>query len=385
MRWVAALGVLALTSAPGTLTLPAPASPIPDVLITESFKDRPDRAKVSTLRGPVDDTERIEVLVGPDGLPAAVTVDQRLALHGTGAFIVYERSTALDAVALDDTVEPVLKREAVIWQGFVSGTKDVHARLTLDPVVEARLLPFTVSVARQGGTLSVRLHNTTARTYTALPTGDVPAKDLAGPLDALVAASAKPGAPPAAGRGLPATLSGDLGPTRAASVAAPLRVTGRVAAGRYTGTTSAAVTATSGGVRLDGVLHGDLDLTFDGAAPLDLDLTVVPTVDPRGLVPPRGRTWKQWATMSPTAAERRAAVDALVTAAAEAARDDDYAPYLGHHGPGTVTTSFHVALAPPELVAKARKPLRPKPVPLALLGLALVATTGGGYAVWRRL
>ena len=383
MRWAAALGVLALT--PGTLTLPAPSTPVPKVVIEGVFTDKPDRTKTSQLPGPVDDTERVEVLVGPDGTPAAVTVDQRLALHGSGGFIVYERATALDAEALDDTVEPVLKREAVIWQGFVDGTKDLHARLTLDPAIEARLLPFTVSVVRQGASRVVRLHNTTARTYTALPTGDVPANDLSGPLDALVAASKKPGAPPAAGRGLPATLRADLGPTRAASVAAPLRVTGTVAAGRFTGTTSQAVTATATGVTLDGVLHGDLDLTFDGSAPLELDLAIAPTVDPRGLVPPRGRTWAQWATMSPTENERRAAVDALVTAAAEAARDDDYAPYLGHHGPGTVTTSFHVALAPPELVAKARTPLRPKPVPLTLLGLAIVATTGGGYAVWRRL
>jgi hypothetical protein len=379
MRWVAALGVLALTAAPGTLTLPAPAAPVPPTLIADVFSDRPDRAKVSKLPGPVDDVERVEVLVGPDGVPAAVTMDQRLALHGTGGFVVYERATALDAEALDDTVEPVLKREAVIWQGFVNGTKDVHARLTLDPAVEARLLPFTVSIS---GT-RVRLSNTTTRTLT-LPTGDVPANDVAGPLDALVTASKRPGAPPAAGRGLPTTLTGDLGPTRVASVAAPLRVTGTITGARYTGATSQAVSATANGVALDGVLQGDLDLTFDGG-PIVLDLTAVPTVDPRGLTPPRGRTWAQWATMSPTVAERRAAVDALVTAAAESARDDDFAPYLGHHGPGTVMTSFHVAMAPPELVAKARRPLRPKPFPLALLGLALVATTGGGYAVWRRL
>lgn len=399
MRWAALASVLALVTTPGTLTLPAPTGPIP--VVGEAFPDKPDRLKTSVLPGPVDDTERVEVLVGPDGTPAAVTMDQRLRLHGTGQFIVYERSSAQDAEALDDTVQPVLKREAVIWQGFVNGSKDLHARLTLDPGVEAALLPFRVELAWEGGgklgrggtfpgpgTLVVRLRNTTAHTYT-LPTGDVPAAALADPLDTLLLRRWK-GAPPAAGRGLPKTLpASDLGPDRTASVPAPLKVTGTISmpGGRYTGQTSQAVFVAPDGVGLDGVLQGDLELRLDtdGVGALALDLTVEPTVDPRGLTPPRGGTWHEWANLRTTANERRRAVDTLVTAAMESARADEYAPYLGHHGPGTVDTTFHVAVAPASLTRAARAPLRPKPWPLALLGVAVVALCAGGYGVWRRL
>lgn len=397
-----ALGAPPASPAPGTLTLPKPVGEIP--VVAEAFADRPERLRRSIVPGPVDDTERIDVLVDPTGAPAVVTMTQRLVLSGTGQFIVWERSSAQDVEALEDTTAPVLKREAVIWQGFVSGTKTLAARLTLDPAVEASLLPIAVELEWRGagtlgaggavpgpGELVVRLRNRTARGM-PLPTGEVDPALLAGPLDTLLAAgtSRVPGTRPAAGRGLPATLPArDVGPVRNVAVPAPFRVTGtiRVPGGAAVSPASGAVTHLPDGLRLDGVLQGDTEFTVAASGPsvVTMDLRAFPTVDPRGLTPDNATTWRRWLATKPGAAAARAATDRLVTALAESARGAEYAPYLGHHGPGKVTTTFHLAFAPASAVRIAEKPLRPKALPLALAGVALLGVVANGTAIWRRL
>jgi hypothetical protein len=384
-----------------SLPLPKPTGEIP--VVASAFPDRPERLRTSIVPGRVDDTERIHVALGPSGAPAAVTMTQRLVLHGTGQFIVWERSSAQDVEALEDTVAPVLKREAVIWQGFVSGRKELVARLTLDPVIEAELLPFGVTLEWSGagavgpggalpgpGELTVRVTNRTTRAMT-VPTGTVAARDLVGPLDALLrhATARRPGAPPMAGRGLPASLPASATGSRELNTTAPFRVTGTI---RVPG--GAPVTPESGGVRhladgleLDGVLSGEAAFTVSaaGAATVELDLTAYPTLDPRLLQPPRGRTWADWLRLGPTPAETAAALTTLVEAAAAAARTDEYAPYLGHHGPGTVRTTYRITLAPPAAVVAPPAPLRPKPLPIALASIALVAILANTTAIWRRL
>jgi hypothetical protein len=383
------------------LTLPKPVGAIPPP--AGSFTDRPERLHTSMLPGAVDDTERVDVFVAPDGVPAKVTVTQRLVLTGTGQFIVWERATAQDAEALEDTLEPVLKREGVIWQGFVAGRKELAARLTLDPVVESELLPLRVEVGWRGagriapggalpgpGEVVVRLVNHTGRAM-ALPTGDVAPEQLAGPLDALLrhATSRTTVAPPAAGRGLPLRLvARRTGPPRDATTVAPFRVTGtiRVEGSGATGDGLGSTPVTDG-VRVEGVLQGEAAFTLraPAAGRLVLDLTAVPTLDPRTLRPPRGRTWAEWLRRKPTPNETRDALTALVEGAAAAARDDEYAPYLGHHGPGTVRTTFHFGVAPADVVRSAPQPLRPKGFPMALAGVALLAVLANTTAIWRRL
>src|SRR5690349_23376275 len=98
------LAVLGLLLAPhaayaDAMPLPKPSGDIP--VVAEAFPDRPERLRRSIVPGPVDDTERVEVRLGPDGAPAAVNLRQRLVLHGTGQFIVWERSTAQDVEALE--------------------------------------------------------------------------------------------------------------------------------------------------------------------------------------------------------------------------------------------------------------------------------------------
>ncbi|MDQ1711325.1 MAG: hypothetical protein QOE45_775 [Frankiaceae bacterium] len=407
-RALAAAGALALVAAGAAhavpravLALPKPVGEIPPPQGT--FPDRPERLKRSIVPGRVDDTERVSVLVGPDGTPGAVGVTQRLVLSGTGQFIVWERATAQDAEALDDTLDPVLKREAVIWQGFVSGSKTLAARLTLDPAVETELLPLRVEIAWRGagriapggalpgpGEVVVRVVNRTGNGV-SLPTGDVAPEHLAGPLDALLehATSRTTVAPPMAGRGLPLTLPATrVGPPRDRLTVAPFRVTGtlRVDGAGATGEGPGS-TPVTGGLKVDGVLEGTAEfvLRAPAAGRLLLDLTAVPTLDPRTLQPPRGRTWAEWLHRSPTQNETRAALTQLVEAAAAAARDDQYAPYLGHHGSGRVDTTFHFGVAPADVVTVAARPLRPKAFPMALAGVALLALLANGTAIWRRL
>ncbi|HWL37383.1 MAG TPA: hypothetical protein VNQ77_14460 [Frankiaceae bacterium] len=400
-----ALGLAAPQAAyAADLPLPKPAGTIP--VVREAFPDRPERFNTSILPGRVDDTERVEVLLAPDGAPAAVTMVQRLVLHGTGQFIVWERSSAQDAEPLDDTDPPVLKREAVIWQGFVNERKELAARLTLDPAIERELLPLGISLAWNGpgtvgpggalpgpGELTVKVSNRTSKP-TTIPTGTPtsPAA-LAGPLDALLRhADAKSAAsPPMAGRGLPASVPATGVATREVNSTVPFRVTGtiRVEGGGHAAVTpeSPAVKHVPGGVELDGVLQGDAEFAVraGSAATVTVDLTAYPTLDARLLQPPRGRTWAQWARLRPTPAETAAALTTLVENASAAARADEYAPYLGHHGPGKVRTTFTFAMAPPEIVKVAAEPLRPKAFPIALASLALLGILTNTTLIWRRL
>lgn len=399
------LGVVGAQAAYGAdLPLPKPSGTIP--VVREAFPDRPERLTTSILPGRVDDTERVEVLLAPDGAPAAVTMVQRLVLHGTGQFIVWERSSAQDAEPLDDTDPPVLKREAVIWQGFVNERKELAARLTLDPAIERELLPLGVSLSWNGpgavapggalpgpGELTVKVSNRTTKPTTLATGTPSSAAALAGPLDALLRhANAKSAAsPPMAGRGLPASVPATGVGSREVNMTVPFRVTGTI---RVEGEGHGAVTPESpavkhvaGGVELDGVLQGDAEFTVraGSAATVTIDLTAYPALDPRVLQPPRGRTWAAWLRLGPTPQETAAALTTLVENAAAAARADEYAPYLGHHGPGKVRTTFTFALAPPEVVKVAEEPLRPKAFPIALASLALLGILTNTTLIWRRL
>lgn len=401
MHPLAAIVLALALTAPASVPLPKPTGSIP--VVPDAFPDRPERLRTSIVPGPVDDDERLTVLLAPSGAPAAVTMTQRLTLRGTGQFVIWQRSSAQDAEALEDTVAPVLKREAVIWQGFVDGSKPLVARLTLDPAVEAELLPLSVTLAWNGpgavgpggslpgpGDLTVRVSNRTARAMT-LPTGTASARDLAGPLDALLAfaRARRPGAPPMAGRDLPASIPGTVTGSREATTVAPFRLRGtiRVEGGAPVSEPSGAVTHLPDGLRVDGVLQGDVEFTVraTAASALRLDLAAFPTVDERVVTPPHGRTWAEWLRRGPQGGETEAAFRTLVEAAAAAARTDEYAPYLGHHGKGTVRTTYAFRMAPASAVRVVAAPLRPRPWPIALASLALLAIVANTTAIWRRL
>ena len=391
------------------IVLPKPVTTLPTF---SGIGLRPDRRLVSSVPGEVRTTEDVTVAVAGDGTPAAVTLDEHLRLSGTGNYLIYERGPAREARPLGDSIPPVVKLGTVIWQGFSPGTRDLAARLRLDPVLEAERLPLRISLSFQPagggpveslrtgghvpgpGTVTVRLENTTGQPQT-VPTGASSAQDLAGPLDALLAAAGDAaGRPseaiplPVAGRGLPARVRATAVGQTTSFVVAPLRVVGTITA---PGTTAAlsgpATTLTDGGGRVEGVLAAAVDfrLEIPAAARVELNLTVTPTLDERTLRPPTGTTWAAWAAVPRDAQQRRAATAQLVSGAASAARAASISPYVGADTPGPATTTFRYRIAEPADIAAAPRKLTPRPLPLAIVGLAGLALVGGAAALWRRL
>ena len=397
--------VLAVAAPAGALELPSPAEQrAQDVQLLREVGARADRVLVSVVPGPVVNDEVVLVLLDGSGTPQRVLVEQRLALSGTGDYQVRERGPARASEALGEEPAPVTKFGAVVWQGFSPGARDLAARLTLDPVLEAPRLPLQVTAAYDGGplgpggavpaagTVLLRLTNTTTQPATLPAPGQAPAAEVAAALDAARAAA---GAPlgtrlPAAGQGLPTAVGGPS-PARVSDVTGvPLRITGAVrAVGAQATVTGPATTPVPGGAQVLGTLpagaSAELAVEVDGPAVLELDLAAAPALDPRVLVPPAGaRTWAQWAAAGPSAAQRRDALALLVQVAATGARATSYSPYLGADLPGTGTTVFRYAFAAPEQAERVARALTPRPGAIALAGVALLLLAGNGVLLWRR-
>lgn len=394
----------ALPAAADVVRLPGPGTAeVADLL--DDVGARPDRVLRSVVPGPVRNDEVVRVGLRGDGSVAKVEVEQRLQLSGEGDYQVRERGPARAAVPLGEEPPPVTKFGAVVWQGFSPGSRELAARLTLDPVLEAPRLPLAVALSytapgRQpvplgpqgdvpgAGTVTVRLTARTAQPAT-LPTGaDVAPAAVAPALDAARrAAVAAPGPRlPAAAAGLPATVEAAGATERPGERAVPLRVTGLVTAPGAT-VTGPGTTAVPDGGRLSGTLTGgsvEFAVAVPAAGALGLDLQAVPALDPRTLVPPGGAaSWAAWAAGSPPVAERRAALDLLVQTAATGARAAAYSPYLGADLPGTGSTAFRWSFVPAERADVVRAPLQPRPGAIALAGVAglLVLLTTAG--LWR--
>jgi hypothetical protein len=73
-----------------------------------------------------------------------------------------------------------------------------------------------------------------------------------------------------------------------------------------------------------------------------------------------------------------------VSTAATGARASSYSPYLGADLPGTGTTVFRYAFAPPPKTVAARQALTPKPGAIALAGLAALMLVVNSALIWRR-
>src|SRR3954453_23454992 len=137
------------------IRLPAPVRHV-DPLQGVNLGLRPDRLRKSVVPGTASDREDVVVAVGPTGAPAAVTDTQRLVIDGTGNYIVRELGPARAAVGLNDTVPPVLELGTVVWQGFSPGRRELSARLTLDPGVDAARLPTKGPLRLRAPTARVR-------------------------------------------------------------------------------------------------------------------------------------------------------------------------------------------------------------------------------------
>jgi hypothetical protein len=387
------------------VVLPKPVGAIPIV----TYPGLPiERTRTTFVPGPVTDDERVSVLLGADGTPTEVKVRQRLELSGTGDYSVRVRGPALRVTPLEDTVAPTIIRGAVVWQGFSPGGRLLAAELVLDPRREALILPLRVELAwvgtdgsavepggvlPSGGRLTMRLLNQTVQPL-ELPVarGGTPAT-IAASLDTLLDYAEAPTgrSAPSVERDLPGVGGACKVGARLVETVAPMRVEGSVRIEGVDGVSVSGPGATAlpagDGAALSGVLSGSAEIALDvpAAGRLTIGLTMVTALDPRTLRPPApAATWADWARARPSAASVQRALDTLIAAAAALARNDDKAPYLGHHGPGPTTTVFTYAVAPAPKAKRVAPPLRPRAVPIAATGLGLAFVTAAGVALWRR-
>lgn len=216
---------------------------------------------------------------------------------------------------------------------------------------------------------------------------------ITGPLDAaLHFAQAAPGPRlPSTDTVLPRQLRVTSPARRSGAQSVPLRITGSLRLAGTTGTVEGPrVTPLPDGGVIAGTLSGEpssVEFTakVESAGTLVMGLAVVPTLDPRVLTPPRRlSTWAAWARSRPPLAERRAALDLLISTAATGARASSYSPYLGVDLPGTGSTVFRYSFAPPEKAIDAQRQLEPRPGPIALAGVALLLLLINGALIWRR-
>lgn len=350
--------------------------------------------------GPISNDEVVGVEVSADGRVTRVSDEQRLRISGTGDYFVRIAGPARAAVALGGDA-PVLSFGDVIWQGFSTGSRQLAARIELDPEIESRHLPlrmrlsFTAggrpsavgpdALVPGSGVLTLTLDNT-SRQQVSLPTGaDASARQLAPALDRLLAqARGASGRLPTTRAGIPSQLRVTAGATRQAVQLMPLRLRGTL---RVTATGRQASAATVSVVRIDSLLRGSarFDLAVRQPGKVALELTAAPALDPHSLTPPRGAaSWSAWAGSDPPIAERRAALDALVQAAATGSRASAYSPYLGSQlePRGRTTFRYTLATARPLAVEPAR--LTPRPAPIAVAILGVLALFFSGAVLWRR-
>ena len=392
-------------SAGDRIRLPVPVHDV-DPLQGVNLGLRKDRLLKSVVPGTASDREDVVVAVGPSGAPAAVTDTQKLVIDGAGNYIVRELGPARAAVGLNDTVPPVLELGTVVWMGFSPGHRELSARLTLDPGIEAARLPMKVSMqlrdagghvhaldpggtAPVDGTLTVTLTNQTT-SLRAVDTGTADVPPLAATLDKLLRAANSPrvAVPPVAGDGLPTDLPGTLQGQRSLDVVAPLRVSGTL---RVPGATPAVngpgTRPLADGVALAGTLSGSVDFTVPLRAGqrVALNLDVRPWPDPRTVEPPApAKTWRQWAESNPDASAVTAATDSLVAGAAASARAAEYSPYLQADAPGPDLSTFTYVVATEAQTRRADDGLQPRPGAIALTVVAAAAVVGNAALLRRR-
>jgi hypothetical protein len=368
---------------------------------------RKDRLRTSVVPGTADDREDVLVAVGPGGAPAAVVDTQRLVIDGAGNYIIRELGPARAAVGLNDTVPPVLELGTVVWMGFSPGHRELSARLTLDPGIEAARLPMKVVLQLRdhngtlhridpggrmpvAGTVTVTLVNqtTTLRTVDA-GVGDPLA--LAAALDKLRAAASAPhdAVPPVAGSGLPLRIPGHRTGSRQLTVVAPIRVTGTITVpGATPAVQGPGTTPIANGVAVAGTLSASVSFTvpMQQGQRLALHLDARPWPDPRTMTPPTpARSWHAWAKQSPGDPAAAKATDTLEAAAAASAHAAEYSPYLQADAPGPDLSTFTYVVASAAQSPRTDDGLRPRPGAIALAVVAAAAVAGNALLLRRRL
>jgi hypothetical protein len=405
-----ALLLPAAAAAAETIDLPTPeAAQVQSAKLITAVGGRPDRLLASDVPGPVVNDEVIRVGLGGDGTVRQVLADQRLRLTGEGDYAIRERGPARSATSLTGEPPPVTRRGAVVWQGFSPGSRELAARLTLDPQIEETRLPLTVSVTFNGsqhlgpggripgpGRVTVTIRNTSGQPQ-VLPTAeDVSAALVSKALDRLRARTPSAARLPTTGTGFPATVPVTGKALVSSTQSVPYFLQGSLT---FTGTTGRvtgpATTPTADGATLRGTLGGSLPTNSDasvsfiadvsGPGLLKLDLTAVAALNPAELAAPKPfASWAAWAAAGPPQDERRKALDLVVAVAATGARASSYSPYLGADLLGSGSTEFRWSFAAATERGSVTR-LHPRWAALSLVGLAALLILGNAALVWRRL
>jgi hypothetical protein len=123
--------------------------------------------------------ERVLVGIGARGKPLSIAVVQRLVLHKLGDYSFFVQGPIADVEAAPGSdSEPGLRRDAILWSGFSSGTRTLAAKATLRVAPAAAALPLRVSIEREGNAVVLRGENTSSAPGPVL-LGPVSARDAA--------------------------------------------------------------------------------------------------------------------------------------------------------------------------------------------------------------
>ena len=411
----AAFGLLALGSAasaagPARIKLPTPGDVVAN--LTPLIVPRAGEVDVSTLPGPVSDTELAHIALAPDGSLAGVSVDQTLTMRGVGDFNVVLPGPATHVVGpADQATQPGLRRGTILYAGFVPGNKVLRATATLDPAFERFRVPLNVSVLLYQGDREVRppvngpveirieISNNTSRIL-PLSDGIARASDLARLLDSLRRELSAGRAPLAGLRGVPSTLeSSSSVRTHRASVQVPFNVSGsiRFAAGSIAGLRvigPAVAVPAAPGAALRALLPSPafpggrcvirLQGTARALAMPRLEIRAAAALpDPLQLAPPGGSTWS--ATLARGSEKSsRSALSLAEATMWQVLRLPEFRAYLGNPGTGPSSTDYVYATAAVAGHRVEAGPERLRAGALVLTLIALALAIGNAAMLWTR-
>ncbi len=369
------------------------------------------------IPGPATDREEVRVSMGLDGSPVAVVDDQRLVLSGLGDFEFKIPGPASDVQALPGSdTEPGLRKGAVLWQGFSSGTKELGAEVTLLPDQEASRLPVQVRLSMTvdgrplepgrpaSGHLQIRL---VVENRSAVPIqvvdGGVDLVVAASTLDAIRADLERNARPKPGVGGVPVEVPVEQPVSvRTANLEAPMRISGRIELparrkwdinarhARQVGTGRHAAiefSALLGGwkplrkwVRVEASVR---DLRLPDIA---IDVGPAPP-DPGPLGPAtNAATWTEALRLDPGSVSGRDLLRDILDTMWMTARLRQYDAYLGNPDPlGPARTVYRFVLAPPQPPA-AGAPAIPSGGPARVAAAVVVAMVLalGSLLVWSR-
>jgi hypothetical protein len=316
-------------------------------------------------------TERVLVAIDDTGSPVSVNVTQRLMLNGLGDYTFAVPGPVLDVAASPGSAsEPGLRRGAILWSGFSPGHKTLAARARLRLEAAQPALPVRLTLARDGGALTLRVENISA-TPAALLIGPSSAVETADALDKTRRTARLRPALDELYVNVPRRPR-----TRDTRIAASLRVTGEL---RFPGGRRVPVNVVLGdGGANDFVLR----VANDSGVP-SVHLVVQPVVPSKLLTPPGGsKTWAE--------AVRRGRIDPsrLLEVASRArltiARALDYETFLVNpdpHGTSRAVYVYETAAKPAPVTQPPQRHDRSGWTTLATAAI-LILGAGGLVVLW---